>query len=271
MQSNNQLFYTPKATFLTDKSILFGLTNYSLSALSSNGEFNFEKILDSYSQSFSTMEWNTDPQHLIEESVLHHLLNSDITSIFIRMECNANIFRENGVIFSDHWTQFITSLSEYSSVKKNMILSFDRNTHYSKELLESFLTLREEIIPIELFFECDHHSWKNPSALKIIRGGKIKVVQRDIPDLAGFNFHIANPDKKECYLRLLGRNKVNWFSTEKKIRYQYDYTKAELEQIISKINSLRMSYEKIYVIGCNSPSHSAISNVRQLSKLYQLD
>jgi hypothetical protein len=260
--------YNITRPLLADTGIFFGLNNQSMPALSSNAEADINKLINNYCRLFPIIEWNTNPQRLIDESVLIALFASSLNSIFIRIECNANIFRENGIIFSDHWRQFISLLSDFSTVKKNIILSFDRNTTYSEELLESFLILREELTPINLLFECENHSWKNPSALKVIRGGKVRIVQRDMPDLAGFNFQIANPDKKECYLRLLGRNKVNWFSNEKKIRYQYDYAKAELNQIISKINSLRLSFENVYVIAANTPPQSALANINQLIQLY---
>ena len=256
---------------LSKDGVLYGLTNQALSALSKGADDKLENLLNSYCRSFSIIEWNTDMQKLIDETTLFYLSCSKLSSLFIRIECNGNIFRENGAIFSQHWDHFITSLLDCSSLQSNIIFCFDHSTHYSEDLLEAFHQLREQIYPIKLLFECENHSWKTPNALKLFRGKKTNIVQRDMPDLAGFNFHIANFDKRNCYLRLLGRNKVNWFSTDKKLRYQYDYSKDELIQLASKINSFHLSYEKIFVIASNAPATNALSNILQLSKLHPSD
>ncbi|MDP4220736.1 MAG: DUF72 domain-containing protein [Bacteroidota bacterium] len=259
---------------LSSDRIFLGLTSHNVFGLKSAAAHppSHVEMLKAYGNDFTTIELKSDFQRLIDESVLHQIELAGIPSIFIRMECNSSIFKEQGVLQSDHWKQFISLLKHQTYVRKyHLILCWDRYTVFSPSLLESLLRLKDALYPLLVLVECEHRSWVNPKVLKIFRSTKQSVVQRDVPQLSGFHFTIPNYSSKLCYFRLLGRNRETWFSNESSQRYLYGYSRIELESIAHTIRRLKYDCDEIHVIGATDPPTAARSNILELARLLSAD
>jgi hypothetical protein len=261
LQSYIKTLSSQKIHFGTTSSALHGLTDVKKDKLFFGG-------LTSYSQTFSTLEWRTDLQILIDEPILAQLSHTSLDAASIWIPCQAHAFTKDGRLNSTHWSQFISNIHGLSSSTRfNIVLSLDRTVTYSSEMLDAIVALREQLYPIDLIVEFEHRSWKNPTALKVYRGAKLCIAQRDLPTLTGFSFVLPNYNARRCYVRLLGRNKVNWFSPEFSQRHLYDYNRPELEQLAIEIRHLKEQYDEVHVIAVNHPATTAISNLYELAHL----
>src|SRR5436305_8351852 len=95
---------------LSGDGFFLGLTNQNVFGIATknNGHAKTQfDILSAYSDKFSCIEWKTDFQRLIDESVMHQIDMARFHHVFVRLECNNNTFKENGVLHTDHWGQFI--------------------------------------------------------------------------------------------------------------------------------------------------------------------
>jgi uncharacterized protein YecE (DUF72 family) len=252
---------------LSKGGLQFATTNQNVSALAEQQNISFAEALNTYSTTFSSLEWKTDLKTLIAEATLFQLSTSHLT-VIVRIEVNTNAFKENIGFHSELWKQFISQINELPSRKRfQIIVCLERTTLYSRQLLESITELKEQIFPIPLALECEHRSWKNPESIKIFRGNKTNIIQRDMPHLSGFQLSIPNYDSRKAYLRLLGRNQINWFSTEPSLRYGYDYQRAELSELATQIQSLKEDAEEVYIIGAHRPASVALSNILEIAHI----
>ncbi|MCX7975217.1 MAG: DUF72 domain-containing protein, partial [Candidatus Aminicenantes bacterium] len=78
---------------------------------------------------------------------------------------------------------------------------------------------------------------------------------------------VTRPDF--AYVRLHGRNYRDWFREEagRDERYNYLYTKEELEEWVGRIKKLAENTEKIYIITNNHFRGQALANALQLRNL----
>ena len=71
------------------------------------------------------------------------------------------------------------------------------------------------------------------------------------------------------YVRLHGRNYKNWFKEDvgRDERYNYLYTKDELEEWVEKIKDLGKKSDKVYVITNNHYRGQALANALQIKNM----
>ena len=163
MQKPKYLPYLRAVQLLSHRGIHFATTNQNLSELSERKKVSLMEGIQSYSNSFSAIEWKTDLKNLIGEAVLVKLSSSLLQSIFIQIECNEFAFKDGVGIYSDLWRQFISHLIEVRSAKKyHIILCLDRSTIFSTALWDEIAKLKEDIFPLQLHLELENRSWKNP-------------------------------------------------------------------------------------------------------------
>jgi hypothetical protein len=255
-------------TVCRKKCIFLGVTNQAISMLAqTKKDKSFLSLLEDYATIFPIIEWRTDLQTLVDEALLKHLSGIGLHTVFIQVPAVTKDF-QNGRLFSDYWCNFVGKLKDLPSrTLFKIILSIDRTTVFSTEVLDAFCTISDAVYPIKVYLECEHRSWKNPTSLKIFREARINIVQKDTPSLSGFTFLLQNYDRKASFLRLMGRNKVTWFSSEADLRFQYDYSKEELSQLSAQIKLLREDCDEVFVIAANRPAQPALSNILELAHL----
>ncbi len=257
-----------KLDSLQRRGIYIGCTNTVLKGLMHNWYGSFHTILASYAQKYPVIEWDAQLQTLVPESQLIEVSHCNFRRVTFRFRATERSFAPDGHLASDHWKQFILQLRELPlKTTTAIIFSLSKDTAYSRALLDSIILLRESLYTIKVLLEVDHHSWKHSEAVKILRGSRLLVVQRDVPELTGFQVQIPNYNRTACYLRLLGRNKVNWFSLESAIKYQYSYNSKELDELANKIVALRAEYDEVYIIASYYPAKTTFQNLHTLVDL----
>ena len=81
----------------------------------------------------------------------------------------------------------------------------------------------------------------------------------------------TRPDK--ALVRLHGRNTSGWVNTSgdskewRKVRYLYDYSDAELEEIMQAVQQLEQMSEKVYIIFNNNSGGHAVENAKRFERL----
>jgi hypothetical protein len=247
---------------LRKKGIHLGATNQLFAKLSSDSNtLPFD--------SFPVVEWKTCLQDLLSEAVLIKLSESKVKQIFIRLGCNMQDANANGRFNTQHWWTFIRQLQDNVSDKQKyaVVLSLDRATHYSQEFLDRIIELREGLYPVGLSIEHEHRSWNTLSALRAIRHSRINIVLHDAPSLAGFDYKLPNCDSRYACLRILGRNRMSWFSKDDSQKYSYDYNREELTAIAHSIAKLKEEHDNVYVIVAHHPFNTALSNLFELAHI----
>jgi uncharacterized protein YecE (DUF72 family) len=122
--------------------------------------------------------------------------------------------------------------------------------------------------PIAL--EVRHSTWETPGFYDLLRENSVTFCNIDQPvfkNSIGPSAVSTNPDF--AYVRLHGRNYENWFreGAGRDDRYDYLYTKDELDGWIERIRNLGTKSGKVYVITNNHYRGQAMANALQIRNM----
>lgn len=138
------------------------------------------------------------------------------------------------------------------------------NTTYNNDYLMNLFDLFSDY-PLSL--EVRHSSWDNPHFYELLAEHNVCFCNIDQPI-----FHNSirpsaiSTNTQFSYVRLHGRNYKNWFKEDagRDERYNYLYTKGELEEWIERIKNLGKKNDKVYVITNNHYRGQALANALQI-------
>ncbi len=108
-------------------------------------------------------------------------------------------------------------------------------------------------------------SWSEPEAIESIAGLGLNLACLDLPMTKSSFCEWARVTGEVGYLRLHGRNREAWFSREagRDDRYNYLYSKEELDRIVSRIGDLQDLAKRLVVIWNNHFRGKAAVNAFQ--------
>ncbi|HEK86181.1 MAG TPA: DUF72 domain-containing protein [Candidatus Aminicenantes bacterium] len=141
------------------------------------------------------------------------------------------------------------------------------NTAENQEHLEKLFSLFGEF-PLAL--EVRHSSWDLPEFYNFLKEYRVAFCNIDQPI-----FHhsikpsaiVTNP--AFSYVRLHGRNYKDWFREEagRNDRYNYLYSKEELEDWIGRIKKLAEGSQRVFIITNNHYRGQALANALQIKNM----
>ncbi len=137
------------------------------------------------------------------------------------------------------------------------------NIAYLTDLFKTF-----EDFPLAL--EIRHGSWDNTEFYQLLSEQRVCFCNIDQPQIGNSikpSAICTNPEFS--YVRLHGRNYKNWFNEKsgRDERYNYLYSKDELEEWITRIKDLGKKSEKVVVITNNHYRGQALANALQIKNM----
>ena len=136
--------------------------------------------------------------------------------------------------------------------------TFERTT----ENIEFIENLRKDLTSLPLSIEFRSNTWLDEETLSRIGSmGGISIVNVDAPPIEGLFIGPWKTYGDFNYVRLHGRNREGWSSY--RTRYNYDYSREELEEIARQIKNLKEL--KTFVFFNNTPY--APMNARTLMEI----
>ncbi len=171
--------------------------------------------------------------------------------------------------------------SELSKLDESLTPAFEKGiiVGYIAQFPESFKPSehnREVLMDIiefirgQKFFEFRNILWQTDETLSILRENEIGWVIPDVPKIERLTQSQPIITCPYAYVRLHGRNKQNWYSSEKD-RYDYLYSDDELTQIIELVKELSMrDTEKVFVFFNNCHMGKAARNAIKFCEMLGL-
>jgi uncharacterized protein YecE (DUF72 family) len=130
-----------------------------------------------------------------------------------------------------------------------------------------FLLMTRDLLPrLSLSIEFRDRSWHNRDALTFLRQEHLGYVAVDEPQLRNLLPLVPAVTSDVAYLRLHGRN-PNWFGASKEERYDYLYSKEELEQMLPSIRTMAASAPLMFIMTNNCHRGQAVQNARDLQAM----
>jgi uncharacterized protein YecE (DUF72 family) len=137
----------------------------------------------------------------------------------------------------------------------------DRNRDYLDGLLEKFRQY-------PLVVEVRHNSWTNEGTLRYFTQKGVAFCNLDQPVLGRAVPPSDRVTSAVGYVRLHGRNYEQWFDTDScNDRYNYLYTRPELERWTGRIDTIAGKAQKTFVVTNNHFEGQAAVNALQLKSM----
>jgi uncharacterized protein YecE (DUF72 family) len=128
------------------------------------------------------------------------------------------------------------------------------------------LTTRDMLPRLPLSIEFRDRSWHNGDTLTFLQQEHLGYVAVDEPQLRNLLPLVPAVTSDVAYLRLHGRN-PNWFGASRGERYDYLYSKEELEQMLPSIRTMAASAPLMFIMTNNCHRGQAVQNARDLQAM----
>ena len=150
-----------------------------------------------------------------------------------------------------------------------VVVQFPWSFRYGEQNRDWLRMLVSDFGDLPLVVEVRSAEWIRSEALEFIRGTGVGFCNIDQPHLRQNIPLTSYGFGKVGYLRMHGRNAEKWFAKDAGVeeRYDYLYSRAELEEICNAVEKIAEQVERIYVIANNHYSGQAPANALQLMQL----
>ncbi|MFH1145006.1 MAG: DUF72 domain-containing protein [Candidatus Eisenbacteria bacterium] len=139
----------------------------------------------------------------------------------------------------------------------------------SRESEDYLSWLREAFPRLPLFVEFRHESWKSAETVELLDSHGLGICSVDEPALPGLIPRWAARAGDTAYVRLHGRNAQTWWKGGGE-RYDYLYSRPELNEWAATIRDLAEGARRTYVFFNNCHAGHAVVNAREMAELLKL-
>jgi len=148
-----------------------------------------------------------------------------------------------------------------------VLLEFPFGFAYRPEERRYLDRLLAEFAGLPLVVEFRHGDWVNARVLEGLRERSVGFCVLDLPRLANFPPLADIVTSDLAYLRFHGRNGPSWWEGDSRGRYDYLYSKEELEALIPRIATLAAGAKRLRIYFNNHARGQAVVNAGQLAAL----
>ena len=225
------------------------------------------KMLDYYVKFFNTVEINSTYYHIPHPAVMFNLVKKVPDSFEFIVKVPQS-FTHQRIDFENDLKSFHEAINPMVETKqlKGLLAQFPYSFKYNQNNLEFVSIIKDALSPQQLYVEFRHDSWVNREMYDYFCSKHINYVCVDSPQLKG----LLKPDffttTDTAYLRLHGRNKEKWWDGGE-LRYDYNYSKDEINEWIEKINKSKSKVNKMFLFFNNCHGAQAVKNAIELKKI----
>jgi uncharacterized protein YecE (DUF72 family) len=170
---------------------------------------------------------------------------------------------------ADLCAPFLEALGPLRDAKRfgGMLLQFPMSFRNNEENRRHVRDLRERLPELPLFVEFRRDDWNREAVFRYLEGLNVGWCSVDEPDLSGLLPPVHRVTNGTGYVRLHGRNRDSWWGKSGKDRYDYLYSKEEMQEWVQKIRALLGSTDRTFVFFNNCYAGQAADNARVMQEL----
>lgn len=151
-----------------------------------------------------------------------------------------------------------------------ILLQFPWSFSYNELNMDYLADLFRFFSSFPLAVEVRHASWDNPAFYELLSSYKVCFCNIDQPVFRNsLKPSVVSTTPQFAYVRLHGRNYRDWLREDagRDDRYNYFYTKNELEEWVERIKRLGEKSERVFVITNNHYRGQALANALQIKNM----
>ena len=126
--------------------------------------------------------------------------------------------------------------------------------------------IQDHFKDLDIAVEYRHRSWLREEVFEFMKERSITYVTVDEPPIGDLFPYYPYHTTAKAYYRFHGRNK-RWFEAEGGERYDYLYSKEELEKFAGDVKKSMKEVEEVFVFFNNCHKGSAVTNALDFSKM----
>jgi uncharacterized protein YecE (DUF72 family) len=153
---------------------------------------------------------------------------------------------------------------------QGLIAQFPWGFKNTPENLDHLRFIKDQFRDYPFFVEFRNRSWIEENVFQTLEASGIGYCSVDEPHLKGLVPPIAKLTTDLGYVRLHGRNAKNWWGRGGGDRYDYLYSKEELQEWVTKIKAMSEKARKTFVFFNNCHAGQAARNARLMKDLLSL-
>jgi uncharacterized protein YecE (DUF72 family) len=228
------------------------------------------KMLDFYSQYFVAVEINSTYYRIPHPAVFYQIEKKTPKDFefIVKVHQDATHLRKNvrnSISKLFEAIQPIIDAEKFSGFLAQFPYSF-KNTSQNREYLAE---IQQYVKNFPLFIEFRNWTWNEVEITEFLKQNKLFYVNVDQPNLPGLLPPNDIATGELGYIRFHGRNTSNWWRGSNQTRYDYLYSKGELDEWLIKIARLLKKTFKTYIFFNNHPQGKAIQNASVLKKMLE--
>jgi uncharacterized protein YecE (DUF72 family) len=151
-----------------------------------------------------------------------------------------------------------------------VLAQFPFSFYTVKDNYQYLLTFKDRMKEIPLVVEFRNIYWHNTRSIDFLKRNAIGYCVVDEPKLKGLMPYNPAWTTNKGYFRFHGRNK-NWFNAPLDVRYDYRYSKEELQEFVPDINTVDDSASETLVMFNNCHAGSAVKNALEMIAMIDED
>lgn len=210
-------------------------------------------------------------------SVKPESLPFDIRNKVTGIDNKSSIFIQDNELIKEIFDRFITGIFPILEAKKLGVVVFQYPPWFKKNLknMDTILKAKELMKGINCAIEFRNRSWleedSEHNTLEFLRKNNLTYVISDAPQVTNQKTtrYLVDATTDIAYFRFHGRNITNWNKKgiETSLRYDYEYSRRELESFARDIILLKNKVTKVFAMFNNHRGSQAIRNALELMKI----
>ncbi|RLC42734.1 MAG: DUF72 domain-containing protein [Candidatus Coatesbacteria bacterium] len=227
------------------------------------------EMLEYYSRHFNIVEVNYTYYALPSVRTISSLVRKSDGRVRFSLKAHRDITHSGSIpegIFNDY-IKGIEPITERGLLDA-ILVQFPWSFKYKSESLDVLRKIKEGFGELPVAVEFRNSSWDSDETANLLRELDLAYCIVDEPDIKGLMPLRLWVTSDFAYFRFHGRNKEKWYNhREAWERYDYLYTREELEEMAYLIRKTHEKVPKVLVFMNNHPLGKAVENARDMVEL----
>jgi uncharacterized protein YecE (DUF72 family) len=220
-----------------------------------------------YASEFNALELNSSYYAIPSASVVNSLLARTGEEFQFAIKLHQSMTHDVNMEDNAPFTAFNQMLQPFiDSGKLGCILAqFPYSFRNNKQNQDYIEKVKGEFEDLPLVVEFRSIYWIKPEVFKWLRGLNVGFCCVDEPRLPNLIPPLVEVTGDITYLRFHGRNSAKWWHHQEAYeRYDYTYSREELQEWIPGIKKLESQSEKTFIFANNHWKSQSVDTIRQL-------
>jgi uncharacterized protein YecE (DUF72 family) len=229
------------------------------------------EFLSYYARRFSFTELNFTYYRMPGAATLERMASKVPEGFRFTVKAPGSLTHQREAGWREDCTQYRKALEplQDTGALAGILMQFPYSYHYTPENRSYLDALTEEIGDLPLFVEFRNDEWDRESVLEGLHNRSVGVVVTDhpaLPRLPGLKRAVTG---QQAYFRFHGRNKANWWTGDSTSRYDYLYSKEELEERLPDVLRMKQQSRQLYIAFNNHHKGQAAQNAFEFAEMLE--